>query len=179
LGVLEPEDRARFEASVLPHLDAAYNLARWLLHGRAEAEDVTQEAILRAYRFFGTFRSGDARAWLLQIVRNCCFTWLQKNHFAEVTTELDEFSMPQEKETPESLAMASHDRDRVKRALEQLPAQFREILVLRELEGCSYKEIAVITSKPIGTIMSGLARARQQLRNILTEPRHKEAHREL
>lgn len=165
--MLQQDERARFEATVLPHLDAAYNLARWILRGRADAEDVTQEALLRAYRFFGTFRSGDARAWLLQIVRNCCYTWLQKNHVAEEMSEFDEVSMPQEKETPESLAIASHDRDRLRRALEELPAQFREILVLRELEGCSYKEIAAITARPIGTVMSALARARQQLRVIL------------
>lgn len=167
LDVLQQDERARFEATVLPHLDAAYNLARWILRGRADAEDVTQEALLRAYRFFGTFRSGDARAWLLQIVRNCCYTWLQKNHVAEEMSEFNEVSMPQEKETPESLAIVNHDRDRLRRALEELPAQFREILVLRELEGCSYKEIAAITARPIGTVMSTLARARQQLRVIL------------
>jgi RNA polymerase sigma factor (sigma-70 family) len=177
--VSEQEDRARFEAIVLPHLDAAYNLARWILHGRAEAEDVTQEAILRAYRFFGTFRSGDARAWLLQIVRNCCYTWLQKNHVQEDMSELDEVTMPKERETPESLAIASFDRERLKGALEQLPAHFREVLVLRELEGCSYKEIAAITARPIGTVMSALARARQQLRVLLTEPAQKEARHEL
>jgi RNA polymerase sigma-70 factor, ECF subfamily len=175
LDVLQQDERARFEASVLPHLDAAYNLARWILRGRADSQDVTQEAILRAYRFFGTFHSGDARAWLLQIVRNCCYTWLQKNRAAEETTELDDLSMPQVKETPESLAIVNHDRERLRRALDQLPAGFREILVLRELEGCSYKEIAAITSRPIGTVMSALARARQQLRVLLTEPEHKEA----
>jgi RNA polymerase sigma-70 factor (ECF subfamily) len=180
LDVLQQDERARFEASVLPHLDAAYNLARWILRGRADAEDVTQEALLRAYRFFGTFRSGDARAWLLQIVRNCCYTWLQKHHVAEEMSEFDEVSMPQEKETPESLAIARHDRDRLRRALEELPAQFREILVLRELEGCSYKEIAAITARPIGTVMSALARARQQLRAILGgAPAQKEARHEL
>jgi RNA polymerase sigma factor (sigma-70 family) len=177
--VLQQEDRARFETTVLPHLDAAYNLARWILHGRTEAEDVTQEAILRAYRFFGTFHSGDARAWLLQIVRNCCYTWLKKNRVTEEMSELDELAMPQEKETPESLAMANSDRDALRRGLEQLPTHFREMLVLRELEGCSYKEIAAITSRPIGTVMSGLARARQQLRQFLTEPARKEAHHDL
>jgi len=174
--VLEQEDRARFEATVLPHLDAAYNLARWILHGRAEAEDVTQEAVLRAYRFFPSYRSGDARAWLLQIVRNCCFSWLQKNRALEDVAELDDASMPKEKETPESLAIASYDRERLKRALEQLPTTFREVLILRELEGCSYKEIAAITSRPIGTVMSALARARQQLRSLLADPSPKEAH---
>jgi RNA polymerase sigma-70 factor (ECF subfamily) len=177
--VLEREDRIRFEESVLPHLDAAFNLARWLLRSHADAEDVTQEAIMRAYRFFGTFRAGDARAWLLQIVRNCCYTWLKKNHPMEDYTELDEQTIPKERETPESLAIAASDREQLARALEQLPAPFREVLVLRELEGCSYKEIAAITSRPIGTVMSGLARARQQLRDALIRPAGKEAHYEL
>jgi RNA polymerase sigma-70 factor (ECF subfamily) len=173
--VLEGQDRVRFEESVLPHLDAAFNLARWLLRSRADAEDVTQEAMLRAYRFFGTFRAGDTRPWLLQIVRNCCYTWLQKNRPAEDISELSEASMPQERSTPESLTIASLERERLARALEELPAAFREILVLRELEGCSYKEIAAITARPIGTVMSGLARARQQLRSALAKPSPKEA----
>jgi RNA polymerase sigma-70 factor, ECF subfamily len=177
--VLELEDRVRFEASVLPHRDAAYNLARWILRGRTQAEDVTQDAILRAYRSFGAFRAGNARAWLLQIVRNCCFTWLQQNHVAEEMTELDEVTTPREKETPESLAMANCERERLQRALEDLPAHFREILVLRELEGRSYKEISDITSRPIGTVMSALARARQQMRKLLSEPMPREASREL
>src|SRR5262249_33034557 len=163
----------------MPHLDAAYNLARWLAGGRSEAEDITQEAILRAYRFFNTFHSGDARAWLLQIVRNCCYTWLRKNRNWVDVDELDDASVPREKETPESLAMSGNDRDRLTRALEQLSPQFREVLVLRELEGCSYKEIATITSRPMGTIMSALARARAQLRTLLTEPYVKEARLEL
>jgi RNA polymerase sigma-70 factor, ECF subfamily len=172
--VLEGRDRVRFEETVLPHLDAAFNLARWLLRSRADAEDVTQEALLRAYRFFGTYRAGDTRAWLLQIVRNCSYTWLQKNRPLEDISELSEASMPQERSTPESLAIASHNRERLSRALEELPAAFREVLVLRELEGCSYKEIAAITARPIGTVMSGLARARQQLRTVLTKSAQKE-----
>jgi RNA polymerase sigma-70 factor (ECF subfamily) len=175
--VFEGRERVRFEECVLPHLDAAFNLARWLVRSRADAEDVVQEALLRAYRFFGTYRAGDARAWLLQIVRNCSYTWLQKNRPLEESSELNEASMPQERSTPESLAIASHDRERLSRALEELPAAFREVLVLRELEGCSYKEIAVITARPIGTVMSALARARQKLRTALakssqTEVRH-------
>jgi RNA polymerase sigma factor (sigma-70 family) len=172
--VLEGQDRVRFEERVLPHLDAAFNLARWLLRSREDAEDVTQEAVLRAYRFFGTFRAGDARPWLLQIVRNCCYTWLQKNRPMEDISELSEASMPRERATPESLAIANHDRERLARALEELPTSFREVLVLRELEGCSYKEIAAITARPIGTVMSALARARQQLRTALASPSQKE-----
>jgi len=172
--VLQGQDRVRFEECVLPHLDAAFNLARWLLRSRADAEDVTQEALLRAYRFFGTYRAGDARAWLLQIVRNCSYTWLQKNRPTEDISELSEASMPQERSTPETLAIASHARELLSRALEELPPAFREVLVLRELEGCSYKEIAAITARPIGTVMSGLARARQQLRSALTKTAQKE-----
>lgn len=175
--MLDSQERERFEECVLPHLDAAFNLARWILRDKSSAEDATQEAMLRAYRFFDGFRAGDARAWLLQIVRNCCYTWLKKNRPEEDVSEFDENTMPSELPTPEAMAMASHDRDRVARALESLPAHFREILVLRELEGCSYKEIAAITSRPIGTVMSALARARQQLRATLTDPRQKESSR--
>ncbi len=177
--MLEGDERARFEAVVLPHLDAAFNLARWLLRSRADAEDVAQDALLRAYRAFGTYRSGNARAWLLQIVRNACFTWLRQNRRSEDLTEFDENLMPQEGENPETLAIAGNNREQLARALEALPAGFREILVLRELEGCSYKEISEITAHPIGTVMSALARARGQLRNALTQPAAKEARRGL
>jgi RNA polymerase sigma factor (sigma-70 family) len=177
--VLEGVDRIRFEALVLPHLDAAFNLARWLLRSPADAEDVAQEAFLRSYRSFGTFRGGNARAWLLQIVRNTCYTWLQKKYPSERFTEFDEEKMPQTKDNPESLALANSDRELLTRTLEQLPPQSREILVLRELEGCSYKEIAEITARPIGTVMSTLARAREQLRGFLTAPLSKEARRGL
>ena len=175
--MLEGEDRARFEAIVLPHLDAAFNLARWLLRSRSDAEDVAQEALLRAYRAFGTYRSGNPRAWLLQIVRNCCYSWLQKNRTGEELTDTMEETIPDEGDSPETLAIASFDRGRLASALESLPAHFREILVLRELEGCSYKEIASITSRPIGTIMSSLARGRQQLKKALTQPKESEARR--
>ena len=179
MNVLEGEDRARFEALVLPHLDAAFNLARWLLRNRTDAEDVAQDAVVRAFRAFGTFRSGNARAWLLQIVRNTCYTWLRQNRMAAEFMEFDETTMPQESQNPETLAMATSDREQLTRALESLPESFREILVLRELEGCSYKEIAEITSRPIGTVMSALARARAQLRNCLSQPASKEARRAL
>jgi RNA polymerase sigma-70 factor (ECF subfamily) len=180
--VLDSQDRARFDQLVLPHVDAAYNLARWLLRGRSDAEDVSQEALLRAFRFFRGFHGGDARAWLLQIVRNTCYTWLEKNRPVELMTEFNEELYPQSGATPESLAIAGDNRERLTRALEALPPRFREVLVLRELEGCSYKEIAVITSVPIGTVMSALARARQRLQRALaqTEPvKNQEASREL
>ncbi len=169
LDVLDLQDRLRFEQLVLPHLDAAFNLARWILRSRADAEDVAQEAMLRAFRFFRGFHGGDARAWLLQIVRNSCYTWLEKSRPMELTTEFDEQLYPQTGVTPESLAIAGDNRERLTRALEDLPPRFREVLVLRELEGCSYKEIAAITSVPIGTVMSALARARQRLQRTLTQ----------
>ena len=177
--VLDARDRARFEQIVLPHLDAAYNLARWLLKSRADSEDVAQEAMLRAFRFFGGFNGGDARAWLLQIVRNTCYTWLEKNRPVELMTEFDEELHPQSSASPESLAIAGDNRARLSRALDTLPPRFREVLVLRELEGCSYKEIATITSIPIGTVMSSLARARQRLQRALTHASPQEATHEL
>jgi RNA polymerase sigma-70 factor (ECF subfamily) len=181
---MDLDDRARFEQIVLPHLDAAFNLARWMLRSRADAEDVAQEALLRAYRFFGGFHGGDARAWLLQIVRNTCYTWLEKNRPAEImefdeTHHATEFgggvaagapARSQLGGSPEAQAIASEERERLTCALEQLPPRFREVLVLRELEGCSYKEIAAITSVPIGTVMSALSRARKQLQVFLTAP---------
>jgi len=177
--VLDGRDRARFEQIVLPHLDAAFNLARWLLKSRADSEDVAQEAMLRALRFFRGFNGGDARAWLLQIVRNTCYTWLEKNRPVELMTEFDEELHPQSNPSPESLAIAGDNRERLSRALETLPPRFREVLVLRELEGCSYKEIATITAIPIGTVMSSLARARQRLQRALTTASPQEATHEL
>jgi RNA polymerase sigma-70 factor, ECF subfamily len=165
---LSVEDRERFENLVLPHVDAAFNLARWLLRGRSDAEDVAQEALLRACRFFGGFNGGDARAWLLQIVRNTCYTWLEKNRPMELSMEFDEELHQQTSATPETLAIIADDHKRLTLALETLPPRFREVLVLRELEGCSYKEIATITSIPIGTVMSSLSRARRQLYSALT-----------
>ena len=168
MSELSVEDQERFEQLVLPHIDAAFNLARWLLRGRSDAEDVAQEALLRACRFFGGFNGGDARAWLLQIVRNTCYTWLEKNRPMELSMEFDEELHQQTNATPETLAIIADDRKRLTLALETLPPRFREVLVLRELEGCSYKEIATITSIPIGTVMSSLSRARRQLYSALT-----------
>jgi RNA polymerase sigma-70 factor (ECF subfamily) len=173
--VLEPKDRIRFEQLVLPHLDSAANLARWMLRDRADSEDVVQEATLRAFRFFGRFHGGDARAWLLQIVRNTCYTWLGKNRPAELMTEFDEDVHQLPAANPETLASQADERQRLTLALESLPQRFREVLVLRELEGCSYKEIGEITGIPIGTVMSTLSRARERLRQTLTVAAAKEA----
>lgn len=171
------EERARFEQVVLPHLNAAYNLARWLVRREQDAEDIVQEAFLRAYRFFSGFHGGDARAWLLQIVRNTSYTWLQQNRPQESASEFDEemHSDTQTPVNPETLAIEGANRERLLRALEELPANFREVLVLRELEGCSYKEIAEITGIPIGTVMSSLSRARRRLVLALTSGAKQEA----
>jgi RNA polymerase sigma-70 factor, ECF subfamily len=166
--VLEPQDRVRFEQVMLPHLNSAANLARWLLRNRADSEDVVQEAMLRAYRFFDRFHGGDARAWLLQIVRNSCYTWLEKNRPAELMIEFNEEVHQQASISPETFVAQADDRKRLMRALESLPARAREVLVLRELEGCSYKEIGEIAGIPIGTVMSTLARARERLQRALT-----------
>ena len=170
VGVLEREDRERFERLVMPHQDAAFNLARWLLRGRTDAEDVTQEALIRAYRFFSGFHGSEARAWLLQIVRNACYTWLEKNRATDMMTEFDETIHLGESTSPEASAVAAGERERLMKALENLPPRSREVIVLRELEGCSYREIATITSIPMGTVMSTLARARERLQEILGAP---------
>jgi RNA polymerase sigma-70 factor, ECF subfamily len=179
LDVLDSQDRARFEVLVLPHLDAAYNLARWLLRGEADAEDAAQEAMLRSYRFFRGFHGGDVRAWLLQIVRNTCYTWMEKNRHVKDMTEFDEELHGPPGPTPEAIAIAGDNRERLNQAIESLPPRSREVIVLRELEGCSYKEIATISSIPIGTVMSTLSRARRQLQMALADPAHEEVPDEL
>lgn len=165
--MLQTQDRIRFEQLVLPHLDSAANLARWLLRNRADSDDLVQEAMLRAYRFFDGFRGGDAHAWLLQIVRNTCYTWLEKNRPAELMTEFDEEVHQVPAATPETLAAQADERERLMQALESLSPRSREVIVLRELEGCSYKEIGEITGIPIGTVMSTLSRARERLQQTL------------
>jgi RNA polymerase sigma-70 factor (ECF subfamily) len=158
-----------FEQAVLPHLDAAYNLARWLTRNERDAEEVVQESYLRAFRFFAGFRGGDARAWLMRIVRNTCYTWLHANRPLQEATEFDEtlFSPDSRSPNPEEAALRNDRGAVVRKALETLPANFREVLILRELEGLSYKEIAEITGMPAGTVMSSLSRARDRLRQAL------------
>jgi len=160
-----------FEEAVLPHLDAAYNLARWLTRNEQDAEDVVQEAYLRAFRFFAGFRGGDARAWLLKIVRNTCYTWLHANRPLQDATEFDENLFPPDSRAlnPEEVVLQNDSRTLVRRALERLAPNYREVLVLRELEGMSYKAIADITGMPAGTVMSSLSRARDRLRQVLTD----------
>ncbi len=159
----------RFDQVVLPHLDAAYNLARWLVRSPADAEDVVQEACLRALRFFDGFRGGDSRAWLLKIVRNTCYSWVKKNRPTELSDEFDETLHSSEVwgTDAEAKLVSRANSEQVRKALEALPAGFREVLVLREIEELSYKEISDVTGVPMGTVMSSLSRARQRLREEL------------
>ena len=159
----EESKLASFEKAVLPHLDAAYNLARWLTRNEADAEDVVQEATLRAFKFFGGFHGANGRAWLLKIVRNTCYTWLQQNRAREFATSFDENVHGEESGNPETTLLGDVDRQMLRQALEELPLEFREAIILRELEGLSYKEIAAIANVPVGTVMSRLARARRRL----------------
>jgi RNA polymerase sigma-70 factor, ECF subfamily len=168
------QDREQFDQLVLPHLRAAFNLARWILRSREDAEDVTQEALLRAFRFFSGFQGVDARAWLLQIVRNTCYTWMERNRPMNSAVEFDESLHLSPLPSPEAQALASNEREWLIKALERLSPRSREVIVLREFEGCSYKEIAFITAIPIGTVMSTLARARERLQELLTRPDPKE-----
>jgi RNA polymerase sigma factor (sigma-70 family) len=164
----EQSSPRNFEYDVLPHLDAAYNLARWLTRNDQDAEDIVQEASLRALRFFGSFRGDNARAWFLKIVRNSYRTRLAQKLGAPATTPFDEPAhSPEQSFNPETLLLQNANRQSLRQALEQLPANFREVLVLREIEGLSYKEIADVVGIPIGTVMSGLARARERLRQSL------------
>jgi RNA polymerase sigma-70 factor (ECF subfamily) len=165
----EQNKNSRFEQTVLPHLDAAYNLARWLTRNDTDAEDVVQEAYLRAFKFFGGFHGDNSRAWLLKIVRNSCYTWLQQHRVHELATEFDETLHSGESETPELLVLQTVNTQVLKRALEALPPEFREAVILRELEGFSYKEIASIAEVPVGTVMSRLARARKRLQQGLAD----------
>ena len=159
-----------FEKTVLPHLDAAYNLARWLAGNDHDAQDVAQEASLRAFRFFGSFRGENARAWLLSIVRNTFYTWLRKNRPTEKTVELNDETLEIEDSSANAQAVNPQfaDAEAVRRAIAELPVEFREIVILREMEGFSYKEIAELAEVPIGTVMSRLARARKLLHKSLT-----------
>lgn len=166
---------ARFERAVMPHFDAAYNLARWLTRSAEDADDVVQEAYLRAFTFFDGFRGGDGRAWLFSIVRNTCYSWLRKHRAADLMTEFDEAVHGTESASPEAQQLRRADAEMVKEALAKLPAEFREVLVLREMEELSYKEIAEVTGIAIGTVMSRLSRARKRLHDQLTMPAREES----
>lgn len=157
-----------FEEVVLPHLDAAYNYARWLTRNDAEADDVVQDACVRAIRFFSSLRDHDARAWLFTIVRNTWYSrFSRRASTLETTLDTARDDPPDEGLDPEALLVQQHAVSRVRDALERLPADFREVLVLREIEGLSYKEIAAVVQVPLGTVMSRLARARERLLAVM------------
>lgn len=159
-----------FEETVLPHLDAAHNLARWLTHNAADAEDVVQEAYLRAFKFFGSFHGGNSRAWLLTIVRNTSYTWLQEHRSSDLFLPFDEeaHDVTTDALNPEALLLQDANNELIRDAVAQLPLEFREVVILRELEDLSYKEIVAISRVPVGTVMSRLARARKRLQQSLT-----------
>jgi len=167
---LPEETRAvRFEQVVLPHLPAAYNLARWLVRNDQDAEDVVQEAYLRAFKFFDGYRGGESRSWLLTIVRNSCYSWLQRNRARELTDPIDDSHEEAliDFANPELRLLRQADAQMVREALAGLPLEFREVMVMREMEELSYKEIAAIADLPIGTVMSRLARGRKRLYSLL------------
>jgi RNA polymerase sigma-70 factor (ECF subfamily) len=177
--LVDPRRLERFNEIAVPHLDAAYNLARWLTRNEHDAEDVVQEAYMRAFRFFDGHRGGDARAWILKIVRHTCFTWLARNRPVELVAaseeEIDEERGPDGRtagegssssKDPETLLIERVDSALLNDLIERLPPLYREIIVLREIEELSYRDIAEILSLPIGTVMSRLARARQRLQRV-------------
>lgn len=171
--------RERFERLMLPQMDAAFSLAVWLMRNDALAEEAVQEAYLRAFRFFGSFRGEDARPWLLGIVRNTCYSLLRRAQESAAPEAFDEENHGEETiaagavvvfpVNPEAAAIEKSNRELVQRCLQSLPDEFREVLVLREIHGCSYKEIASIIEAPIGTVMSRIARGRKLLERALTE----------
>jgi RNA polymerase sigma-70 factor (ECF subfamily) len=158
-----------FEALMLPHLDAAHNLAKWLLRNEQDAQDVVQEAYLRAFKSFSGFHGSNGRAWLLTIVRNTSYTLLKKNRVADLTTPFDEeiHASHDGSVSAATILERSEDAELIREAMDELPAEFREILTLRHQEDLSYKEIADIAQIPPGTVMSRLARARGKLKERL------------
>jgi RNA polymerase sigma-70 factor (ECF subfamily) len=177
----DPTRTRRFEQVALPHLDAAYTLARWLTGSDADAQDVVQDAYLRAFKYFDGFAGGDARAWMLAIVRNTCWSWLGRNRPRDTVTLEDEEAQAAEREAaeaaqddPESTLIARGDETLLARLLAELPAPFREVMVLREVEELSYQEIATVAGIPVGTVMSRLARARRKLQRIWLQRQKKD-----
>lgn len=176
--MLDEGKRALFERLVLPHLDAAFHLARWLMRDPVEAEEAVQEAYLRAYRFFGTFHGDDARPWLLGVVRNTCYSLLERERRAALAVQpfdedvhgeetLAAASVVRLPLDPEAAAIQRADRELLRSCLSELPAEYREAIILRELHGCTYREIARIADVPVGTVMSRLSRARRLLQRAL------------
>jgi RNA polymerase sigma-70 factor (ECF subfamily) len=160
-----------FEQAIVPHLNAAYNLARWLTRNPDVAEDLVQEAYLRAFRFFDGFHGGDGRAWLLAVVRNTCLTWLRRNKSGAASVEFDEevHAPTGKKENVEERLVENSKIDALRRCVESLPVEYREIIVMRELEELSYREISEAAGVPIGTVMSRLSRGRMRLLDCMEE----------
>jgi RNA polymerase sigma factor (sigma-70 family) len=173
-----PTDKLnRFNRIVVPHLDAAYNYARWLTRNGPDAEDVAQEAIMRALQFFDSFNREQVRPWLLTIVRNTFYTWLKKNRPLELAEPFkDDSPASAEHADPRDAAILNADRRALAAAIERLPREYREPIILREMEELSYQEIAAILEIPIGTVMSRLARARKRLVEVMTGEQHKDAY---
>jgi RNA polymerase sigma-70 factor (ECF subfamily) len=182
---LPHDDRSRrFELLALPHLDAAHNLARWLAGNPTDAEDVVQNAYLRAYRYFDTFQGGNFRVWLLTIVRNAFVTWVRENRSGRMvfvpdtplaeSADTDETAWGTKPRDPEALLMDSIDSQTLNRLMEKLPSEYREVLLLREVEDFAYKEIADVIGVPMGTVMSRLSRARLALRKLWLEQAERE-----
>ena len=167
--LVDRNELTAFNDTVLPHLDSAYNLARWLTRNDQDAEDVVQEAFLRAFKYWKGFSGRDSRSWVLAIVRNTFYSWLrQRTVQPELTADGEIDGVDDGVPNPENVLLRNADRELLKSALEDLPGEFREAIILREMEGLSYKEIADIAAVPIGTIMSRLARARKRLQIYLT-----------
>ena len=175
-GAAQEHELTSFEAMMLPHMDAAHNLARWLLRNEQDAQDVVQEAYLRAFKSFGGFHGSNGRAWLLTIVRNTSYTLLKKNRAVELTTTFNEeiHATDQQSVNPATVLEHAEDAELIRKAMDGLPAEFREILTLRHQEGLSYKEIGEIVKIPAGTVMSRLARARAKLGEYLAAQLGKE-----
>ncbi len=166
--------KQRFQAAVMPHINSAFNLARWLTHGHADAEDIVQEAYLRAFKFFDGFHGEDGRVWLLCIVRNTFYTWYQQNKVQSQHTQFEEELHSSNEESdilddanPERILIQKDSQRLLQQAMRELPIEFREVMVMRELEDLSYKQIAEIIQIPMGTVMSRLGRGRKQLAAIL------------
>jgi RNA polymerase sigma-70 factor (ECF subfamily) len=180
----DDDGRRQFELLALPHLDAAYNLARWLAGNAEDASDVVQEAYLRAFRYFGAYKGGNMRVWLLTIVRNSFMTWVRENRSARLVFSGDSPVFEDAEETlwgtrprdPEALLAASIDAATLDRLMGRLPPEHREVLVLRELEDMSYRDIATVTGVPVGTVMSRLSRARLALRRLWLASEEESAH---
>jgi len=167
----------RFEQAVLLHLDAAYNLARWLARSEHDAQDIVQEAYLRAFKAFDNFHGGDARCWLLKIVRNTCYTWLGRSRGAGQTESFDQdiHDPAIEASDPHRILEQRDEAEMLHQAIDGLPIEFREVVIFRELEGLSYQEISEVAGVPVGTVMSRLARARERLNKSLGDRLIKEA----